>query len=189
MQEPQTAPGGAPSARESLGQCRRCLATMLDRLEELTAELLSPPPAASADLPARARALVSEIDEALAVHLADEEKDAFPAVLAAAGSPARRSQAFEVVSSLLVEHRDLSELWHALRVPILAIASGVCVALPGGTAADFLVRMRSHLAREESEFADLVGLIGDPDSRRIAADIARRHRDACPRTPTCPRRG
>ncbi len=52
------------------------------------------------------------------MHVSDEEKDVFPALLAAADSPARRAQAFELVSRLLVEHRELAELWHALRVAL-----------------------------------------------------------------------
>lgn len=185
MQTPQTDPSGAPSPREALGQCHRCIAGMLGRLEALAAELSGPGPG-PADLPDRARALVAEIDEALNVHVLDEEADIFPAVLAAADSPARRAQAFELVSSLLVEHRELAELWHALRIPLLALGSGVAVALPDGTAADFLLRLRRHLDREDVELAEIMGVVDPTRTRDIAVSIAHRHDEACPRVRNCP---
>lgn len=187
MQDPQTDPTGAPSPREAMGLCHRCVAGMLARLEALAASLApDAPPAPAADLPDRARALVAEIDEALNVHVVDEEADIFPAVLAAADSPARRAQAFELVSSLLVEHRELAELWHALRIPLLALGGGVAVAFPGGTAAGFLVRMRAHLEREDLELAELMGVLDPERTRQIGAAIAHRHDEACPRVRNCP---
>lgn len=184
MPETQTETPGAPSPREALGQCHRCIAGMLDRLEALAGELAAP--AHDPGRADRARALVAEIDEALGVHLVDEEAEVFPAVLAAAESPARRAQAFELVSSLLVEHREIAELWHALRIALLALGTGVELAFPGGTAADFLVRFRSHLARETVELDDLMGRVGSERSREMGSAMANRHEDACIRVRNCP---
>ncbi|MBL0144171.1 MAG: hemerythrin domain-containing protein [Betaproteobacteria bacterium] len=182
-----TEQSGAPSPGDALGTCYRCMARMLDRLERLAAEfdssLHEAPPADAAD---RAGALVADIDEALAVHMGDEEKDIFPALLAAADSPARRAQAFELVSSLLVEHHELAELWHALRIPLLALGSGVAVSLPGGTAADFLQFARRHLERGELELADLMRVIGPQRSREIGVAMAQRHDDTHLRIKDCP---
>ena len=185
MPDPQTDPNGAPSPREAMGLCHRCVEGMLSRLEALAASL-APGAAPAGDLPDRARTLVAEIDEALNVHVIDEEADIFPAVLAAADSPARRAQAFELVSSLLVEHRELAELWHALRIPLLALGAGVGVAFPGGTAAGFLVRMRAHLEREDIELAELMGVLDSERTRQVGAAIAHRHDEACPRVRNCP---
>ena len=184
MQAPRSEPPGAPSPREALGQCHRCIGAMLDRLEGLAAEVASSAP--GPDLPDRARTLVADIDEALGVHVVDEEADVFPAVLAAADSPARRAQAFELVSSLLVEHREMAELWHALRIALLALGSGVSVAFPGGTAADFLVLVQRHLRREDLELSDLMGIVDPTRSRDIAVAIAHRHDESCPRLRNCP---
>lgn len=184
MTDPQPVPG-VPSPRESLGRCHRCVAGMLGRLEALVAEVAAPG-ATETTLPDRARALVAEIDEALKVHVDDEEADIFPALLAASDSPARRAQAFELVASLLVEHRELAELWHALRIPLQAIGAGVTVAFPGGTAADFLVRLRAHIEREDIELAELMGVLDAARSREIAVSIAHRHDEACPRVRHCP---
>jgi len=172
---------GAPSPQEALGECHRCIVAMLDRLEAFAAEYgtaagKGPP----GDTPDRARKLIAEIDEALGVHMLDEESDIFPALLAAADSPARRAQAFELVSSLLVEHRELAELWHTLRIALLALGNGVGVRLPGGTAADFLLLARRHIAREDLELAELMGVIGPARSREIGIAMAHRHDEACP---------
>lgn len=178
---------GADSPREALGLCHRCVGGMLDRLEALAAEVASPSATAdAAGLAERARTLVAEIDEAMAVHIADEESDIFPALLAACDSPARRAQAFELVSSLLVEHREMAELWHALRIALLALGSGVGVPFPGGTAAGYLVLVRAHVAREDLELADLMRVIDAPRTRQIAVAIAHRHEEACVRVRNCP---
>jgi hypothetical protein len=180
-------PGGAPSPREALAMCHRCIAQMVGRLEALAHEIVAAAPATPpAEVAGRARDLVAEIDEALGVHVADEEADVFPAVLAAADSPARRAQAFELVSSLLVEHRELAELWHALRIPLLGLGGGVAVPFPGGTAADFLMRLQRHLDREDVELADLMGVVSPERSRQISLAIAHRHEEACPRLRSCP---
>lgn len=187
MADPQTEPNGTPTPRAAMGLCHRCIAGMLGRLDALAAELAAPAPgAADAGQADRARVLVAEIDEALRVHVDDEEADIFPALLAACDAPARRAQAFELVSQLLVEHRELAELWHALRIPLLALGGGVAMAFPGGTAADFLLRMHAHLAREDAELADLMGVIEESKSRTIAVSIAHRHEEACPRVGRCP---
>jgi hypothetical protein len=186
MPDPQSEQTGVTSPRDSLGQCHRCIAGLLDRLEALASELAAVPTPPPAGLSGRAGALVAEIDEAINVHVVDEETDIFPAVLAASDSPAHRGQSFELVSSLLVEHRELAELWHALRIPLLALAGGVLVAFPGGTSADFLARMRRHLERESVELAELMGTVDPSRSKAIAISIAHRHDEACPRVKNCP---
>ena len=187
MPDPNAGAAGESSPRSALKMCHRCIGGMLDRLEALAAELAAGGAGAAGSNPGeRARVLVAEIDEAMAVHIADEETDIFPALLAACDAPARRAQAFELVSSLLVEHREMAELWHALRIALLAIGSGVAVAFPGGTAASYLALARAHLAREELELADLMRVIDAPRSRQIAVAIAHRHEDACVRVRNCP---
>ena len=187
MPEPTAAPPGADSPRVALGLCHRCIGGMLDRLEALAAQVAAAATGTpEAGLAESARALVAELDEAMAVHIADEESDVFPVLLAACEAPARRAQAFELVSSLLVEHRELAEHWHALRIALLAIGSGVAVSFPGGTAASYLTLARAHVAREELELADLMRVIDAPRTQRIAVAIAHRHEEACTRVRNCP---
>lgn len=187
MAEPSSEAPGADNPRVAMRLCHRCIGGMFDRLDALVAEVAAAPPGApAASLADRARTLVAEIDEAMAVHIADEETDIFPALLAVCETPARRAQAFELVSSLLVEHREMAELWHALRIALLAIGGGVAVSFPGGTAADYLTLGRAHLAREEGELAELMSVIDAPRAQNIAVSIAHRHEDACVRVRNCP---
>lgn len=185
MPAPASREGGAPTAVETLGQCHRCIERMLRRLEAVADETRSAPPA---DLPARAHALVAELDEAMGVHMVDEEEDIFPALLAAADSPARRAQAFALVSALLVEHRELAEHWHALRIPLLALGGGVAIGFPELAARDFIVRLRVHLEREDFELGELLRLLDPALARDIGLAISARHAEACPHVQGCLRR-
>ena len=185
MQALPTHQDGAPTLLEGLGQCRRCIEGMLRRLEAVVGEAQAAP---STDLPARAHALVAELDEAMGVHMVDEEEDIFPALLAAADSPARRAQAFALVSALLVEHRELAEHWHALRIPLLALGGGVAIGFPEPAARDFLVRLRVHLEREDFELGELLRLLDPALARDIGLAISARHAEACPHVQDCLRR-
>lgn len=185
MQLPPIDPVGEYTPLTALGQCHQCIARMLGRLEAVTAEAAAAPPA---DLPARAHALVAELDEAMGVHMVDEETDMFPAVLAAADSPARRAQAFALVSALLVEHREMAEQWHALRIALLALGGGIAIAFPTEAARDFIVRLRVHLEREDFELNELLRILDPARAREIGITIAARHADACPHAGDCPRK-
>ena len=185
MQVPPTEESGMLTPLAALGLCHQCIARMLQRLEGVTAEAAGAP---SADLPARAHALVAELDAAMGVHMVDEESEMFPAVLAAADSPARRAQAFALVSALLVEHREMAEQWHALRIPLLALGGGMAVAFPTQAAREFILRLRVHLEREDFELGELLLALDPDNARAIASAIARRHADACPDDDACPRK-
>jgi len=173
MPETRATPGDAPSALDALGWHHRRIAATLRDLEALAAD------AAKGDipgLPARVPPVVTAIDEDLGVHIDDEEQDIFPAVLAASGSPARTSQAFALVAALLVEHRELAEQWHELRVRLLAAAGGLAAPFPVAPARDFAQRLRVHAEREDFELAELVRLLDPERARHVAAAIAARHR-------------
>jgi hypothetical protein len=186
MQVPPVEEGGALTPLAALGLCHECIARMLERLEVVTAEAAAAPPS---DLPARAHALVADLDEAMGVHMVDEESEMFPAVLAAADSPARRGQAFALVSALLVEHREMAEQWHALRISLLALGGGIAIAFPTEAARDFIARLRVHLEREDFELSELLRALDPARAREIASAISLRHADACPRDGSCPRKG
>ena len=183
MPVPPIDEGGAISPLAALGPCHSCIAEMLQRLEAVAAEAAATP---VPDLPERAHALVAELDAAMGVHMVDEEDDMFPAVLAAADSPARRAQAFALVSALLVEHREMAEQWHALRISLLALGSGVAIPFPTDVARDFIVRLRAHLEREDFELSELLRILDPARAREIAGSIADRHAEACKGIGKCP---
>ena len=172
MQVPPIEQGDARSPFDAMGHYHRRISRVLVGLEALAAEAAATPPP---DLPVRVQEVVSALDADLGMHMADEESDIFPAVLAAAGSQARRAQAFALISALLVEHRELAERWHALRVPLLALGSGIAVGFPAADASDFIIRLRVHLEREDFELSELLRLLDPALSRRIATAIATRH--------------
>ncbi len=170
-------PKVAAPPRQAMATCHACLDGLLHRLARVAAA------ASPAALPADAAEVVLAFDYALGVHLADEEEDVFPAVLAAAQSPARHAQAFELVSSLLVEHREMTEAWSALRVALGAATKGLDAPLPAAEAARFLALCSRHMEREERELGDLLGVVRGERLDSLAHAIAIRH-ERCERD--CP---
>jgi hypothetical protein len=170
-------PGPSPLA--ALASYHECLGELLSHLGDLLAEGVRKP----GEREAVARDILVGFDCALHVHLDDEEDDVFPAILAAAESPGRRAQAFELVSSLLVEHREMAELWLGLRVALGAIGHGIAVPFPEYTARRFLDLCHRHLEREERELGDLVRGIPPARLAQVTESIARRHAalpECCP---------
>ena len=177
---PTPAPSPAGAALSLLAAYHECIGHLLVHLEDLLAEGLRDPAAREAV----ARDVLAGFDCALHVHLDDEEDDVFPAILAAAESPVRRAQAFELVSSLLVDHREMAELWTRLRVSLGALGGGVALPFPEFTARRFLDLCRRHIDREERELGDLARQIPRERLEQVAVSIARRHQvaaDCCPR--------
>ena len=179
---PETAPPAAGNPLALLASYHDCIGHLLTHLEDLLADGRHDPK----EREAVARDILTGFDCALHVHLDDEEDDVFPAILAAAESPARRAQAFELVSSLLVEHREMAELWTGLRVALGALGHGVALPFPELTARRFLDLCRRHLEREEREVGDLARQIPPARLEQVVMSIARRHAGA---PECCPRRG
>ena len=179
---PDEAPHAAGDPLALLAAYHECIGHLLTHLEDLLADGRRHPDGREAV----ARDILTGFDCALHVHLDDEEDDVFPAILAAAESPARRAQAFELVSSLLVEHRVMTELWTGLRVALGALGHGVALPFPELTARRFVELCRRHLEREERELGDLARQIPVERLEKVVGSIERRHAQAfgC-----CPRRG
>lgn len=177
---PEIPPSPAGTALALLSAYHECMGNLLVHLEDLLADGMRDPGAREAV----ARDILTGFDCALHVHLDDEEDDVFPAILAAAESPARRAQAFELVSSLLVDHREMAELWTGLRVSLGALGGGIALPFPELTARRFLDLCRQHIEREERELGDLARRIPPMRLAQVAGSIERRHQvaaDCCPR--------
>lgn len=175
MQEPKIEPGNVLPPSEALGEYRRRVTGMLDRLEVLASDWFAATPAQSAESAARLRELAEQIDHALQLYVQDGEKDVFPALLAAARSPSRRARAFEFVACLLVDQFDMVKSWQPLRHALVALSSDAPPSLSADVVAVFLARARRHLAREEADLFDLLGMIDEAQSQRIAMSISQRH--------------
>lgn len=180
---PRSDPRAPASALALLAAYHDCMGNLLVHLEDLLAERRL----SAGERQAVARDLLASFDCALEVHLGDEEDDVFPALLAAAQSPARRAQAFELVASLLVDHREMAGLWAQIRSTlgaIGAIGEDAGVPFPEPAARRFVDLCRRHLEREERELGDLVRRIPGDRLEAVTRSIERRRSragDCCAR--------
>ena len=162
-----------PSALKSLGAAHRRIAALLARLERHVDGGVEP-----GEQRAELEAIATGLDGALGMHLLDEERDVFPALLGEARSPGRHAQAFELVSRLLVEHWEMMEIWSRLRVALRASSAGLVGPPCHEDARRFITICRRHLDHEDREFADLLPAVPAPRLESMAASIAQRHADA-----------
>lgn len=113
--------------------------------------------------------------EAAPHHHADEEHDLFPKVLRAAEASADRARAFELVSHLLVDHRDMEAIWGQLRDALLALQSGEKSELDSQLCKEFSRIYSMHIDREENQLFVLAArLLGKPDLQALGSAMARR---------------
>ena len=113
--------------------------------------------------------------EAAPHHHADEEADLFPKVLRAAEASADRACAFELVSHLLVDHRNMEEVWEKLRAALQALESGEKTALDSQLCEDFARIYSSHMEREDKQLFPLAGrLLGKADFVSLGNAMAQR---------------
>lgn len=170
MPETSREPTAYERTAELLAVCHRDIGRHLEALERAGDR-------ADGDLEPLRKALAF-FDLMLAVHQPDEEIDVFPALLAAAVRPDERSRAYELVARLMVEHRELSALWLALRPALARLADGLDAVLPGEARVRFAALYRLHLGREERELERLLRLVPSDRLERIARSIAARHQRA-----------
>ena len=113
--------------------------------------------------------------EAVPYHHADEEADLFPKVLRAAEASADRACAFELVAHLLVDHRNMEEVWEKLRKALLALESGEKTELDSQLCEDFARIHSSHIEREDRQLFPLAGrLLGKADLVSLGNAMAQR---------------
>jgi len=108
-------------------------------------------------------------------HHADEEMDLFPLLLRAAEQSADRSRTFELVSHLLVDHREMEAAWTTLRIALEGVLSGSTELLDKQVCKDFSRIYTSHIGREETELFPLATrLLKKPALDALGAAMARR---------------
>lgn len=118
-----------------------------------------------------------------AVHnLADEEIDLFPALIeSVAGSDAVCVR--ELTASLVAEHRELEQRWHALHRRLEQVTRADAATLPVDEVHGFIDLYERHIAREEAELLPMAGrLLSDAELDRIGLAM-RARRDAIEPTP------
>ncbi len=94
-------------------------------------------------------------------HHADEERDLFPRLLAAAtGEDAQRAAL--LVASMVADHREMERLWAELEPVLEALARGAIDRLDAVLVGGFCTIYRNHLAIEENDVIALAERLLSP---------------------------
>ncbi len=102
-------------------------------------------------------------------HHAEEEKDLFPAVLAAADKGAERDIVKGMVNALIAEHREIEAIWRALEPGLAKLAKGQLTTTIDGQAVVRLVqKYRAHARLEEERFLPMAEQILGRQSKAMA---------------------
>ena len=113
--------------------------------------------------------------EAAPNHHADEEIDLFPRVLRAAEALADRSKSFELLSHLLVEHRDMETVWGTVRDALEGLQAGRLTTLDAQLCKEFSRIYATHIDREESQLFPLAArLLQKADVIALGTAMAQR---------------
>lgn len=155
-----SSPAAGPEAPlDMLSACHTRVEKQCQTLERLQAHL----PLHGSDTQAQeaAQAILRYFDTAARHHHEDEEQDLFPAVLEAmAGSDAVCLR--ELTMALMVEHRQLEQHWHVLRLTLLEVAQGQPTTLSAPQVQAFTQAYRGHIQREDQELLPVAArLLGD----------------------------
>lgn len=128
-----------------------------------------------ADARTAIEAVLKYFIEAAPNHHADEEQDLFPRVLRAAEGSADRAAAFDLVSHLMVEHRDMEEVWDRVHEALTALLSGESTELDAQLVKDFSRIYADHIHREENQLLPLAQkLLKYPDWVALGTAMAAR---------------
>ena len=108
-------------------------------------------------------------------HHADEEEDLFPKVLRAAELYADRALAFDLVSHLLVDHRNMEAAWARVRAALEALQSGAKAELDSQVCEDFARSYTGHIEREDKQLFPLAArLLSNAELEALGTAMARR---------------
>lgn len=113
--------------------------------------------------------------EVVPIHHADEELELFPRMLRAADAMSDRASAFDLTSHLMVEHRDIEEVWDRVHANLSALLSGDATELDVPLCRELSRRYCDHIQREEKLLFPLaVRLLSDADWQGLGTAMALR---------------
>lgn len=122
-----------------------------------------------------AAAILRYFVDAAPHHHADEEEDLFPKVLRAAEASADRARAFDLVSHLLVDHRDMEAVWAQVRAALESLQSGEKTGLDNQLCAEYARNYSGHIEREEKQLFPLAArLLSRADLESLGNAMASR---------------
>jgi hemerythrin-like domain-containing protein len=153
---------GTPVSKFS--ECHKGIVSHLHTLGELPA-LLEPA--------ARARSIAEEtlrfFPQAVFDHHTEEEKDLFPAVLAAATQGGEREKVRSMIQALTAEHRAIEALWTGLEQQLKKLAMGQKADIARSAVEQLVRRYTEHARFEEAQFLPLSEEILGRQSTQMAA--------------------
>ena len=166
-------PAGFDEPLEALSACHRRIEKQMSTLTRLHAHIARN----GFDDEARvaAAAILRYFISAAPHHHADEELDLFPKLLRAAEALSDRTRAFELVSHLLVDHREMETAWAQVREALEGLQSGEKIGLDSVLCDDFVRIYSSHIETEDNQLFPLAARLfskADLETRGIA--MARR---------------
>lgn len=146
-------PAGFDEPLAALSGCHRRIEKQIGTLTRLQKHLAK----SGFDDEARtaAAAILKYFIEGAPKHHEDEEIDLFPRVLRAAEASSDRASAFDLVAHLMVEHRDMEEVWERVHVALDALMAGGEPAIDAQLVRDFSRIYSDHIFREEKQLFPL----------------------------------
>ena len=140
-------PAGFDEPLAALSACHRRIEKQLATLSRLQKHLTRH--ACDGEAITAAAGILRYFLDAAPNHHADEEADLFPRLLRTAQATADRAQAYELVSHLLVEHRDMEMLWERIREDLEKLKPGEMGILDPHICKNFARDYASHIDRED----------------------------------------
>jgi hemerythrin-like domain-containing protein len=146
-------PAGFDEPLEALSACHRRIEKQLATLSQLQKHLTRH--VCDDEAITSANGILRYFREAAPNHHADEESDLFPRLLRAAQATADHALAFELVSHLLVEHRDMELCWSRVREELEKLRPGEIGRIDFELCKDFTRDYASHIDREDNRLLPL----------------------------------
>ena len=131
-----------------------------------------------ADAQAReaAQAVLRYFDEAAPNHHADEEDDLFALLQqASTADPTSAAALVELTQTLVTQHRQLEQLWRALRPSLQAVAQGQAHTLDAGEVTSLVEAYRAHVALEDRDLLPQAARVLNADAlQRLGQAMSQR---------------
>lgn len=153
-------PAGFDEPLKALSACHRRIEKQLTTLSRLQKHLTRH--VCDDEAIAAAAGILRYFLEAAPNHHADEEIDLIPRVLRAAQATADHALAFELVSHLLVEHRDMELLWGRVREALEKLKAGEIGVLDLDLCKSFARDYATHIDREDKQLFPLAARVLAP---------------------------
>ena len=111
-------------------------------------------------------------------HHVEEEKDLFPAVLAAAAQPDEHARVQALVNSLTADHRVIEAIWRELEPQLQKVARGQLGSIDVASVERLVGQYNAHARLEEDQFLPLAETIlgrKDPQLAELGLALDMRH--------------